>query len=401
MKLFTLERTLNGVVTARLEGGLTGRFLSLALEAGIEVWNVRSESGAVLFEVFARDYLHLRPLRRKSQCRLRLVRRRGLPFALRRIRHPIGLASGLALMLAVIYLMGALVMDVRIVGNTALSGGVLMQSLAEHGLREGMWQSEVDGENIVHRVLIDNDALSWITVNPMFGTVEVIVWDKIDKPESGIGPYGSAVRAAADAQITEMEVESGTPVVAKGDVVKQGDLLVVPQSAALGGSWTGSVRAAVWAKTSWEAEFAAERDGVDRTPTGRVQKNYALELFGAPVELPQRETAFRWFDSASYRRPLRLFSVTLPVNIIVTEYAEVAQSARSRTDAELEAVLRDAQRAYEREMLGEREILNRQETYTVTDGGAVLRVEYLCLENIAEYVAYDAPPAEQAIPGGS
>ncbi len=380
---------------------MTGRFLSLALEAGIEVWNVRSESGAVLFEVFARDYLRLRPLRRKSQCRLRLVRRRGLPFALRRIRHPIGLAFGLALMLAVIYLMGALVMDVRIVGNTALSGGVLMQSLAEHGLREGMWQSEVDGENIVHRVLIDNDALSWMTVNPMFGTVEVIVWDKIDKPESGIGPYGSAVRAAADAQITEMEVESGTPVVAKGDVVKRGNLLVVPQSAALGGSWTGSVRAAVWAKTSWEVEFAAERDGVDRTPTGRVQKNYSLELFGAPVGLPQRDTSFRWFDSASYRRPLRLFSVTLPVNLIVTEYTEVAQSARSRTDVELEVVLRDAQRAYERETLGEREILNRQEAYTVTDGGAVLRVEYLCLENIAEYAAYDAPPAEQAIPGGS
>ncbi len=397
MKLFTWERTLNGVVTVRLEGGLTGRLLNLALESGVEVWNVRSEDGAVLFEILARDYARLRAFRRRSQCRMHIVKRSGLPFSIRRMRHPAGVVLGLALMIGLIYLMGSLVMEIRIVGNTALSGSVLMQSLETHGLRAGMRQSEIDTDTVVHRVLIDNDALSWMAINPMFGTVEVIVWDKIERPQPGVGAFDAAVRAGADAQIVEVEAESGEALVRPGDIVRQGDWLVVPPPQSMHGSWTGSVRAQVWAKTSRTVEFTVARSAADRTPTGRVQKEYALELFGEVYPVFSPGSTFLQSDSASYRRPLRLFSVTLPVSLIVTEHTETEQRGQTLTDAQLEARAQQAREAYERQNFADVQILNRTAQLTIDGEGAVLRVEYLCLEDIAEYAPYGAA-TEQSPP---
>ena len=81
-----LYNLLRGTVQIEIRSGWPERFLSGCAQGGIALWDTHCESpDCFTVWVSAADFFRLKPYARRSMTRLRILRKRGIPFAAQRL----------------------------------------------------------------------------------------------------------------------------------------------------------------------------------------------------------------------------------------------------------------------------------------------------------------------------
>lgn len=384
MLLRLFWRYLRGFVKVRCEGGLHSRFFDRLLKEEIDVFQIHMQGNTAYFCVFLRDYHKLRPIAKKCQCRVRIETKHGLYFSYVKLPYKAGTAVGLAVFCAVIFLLGNMVFTVEIKGGSTIPRDVLLTSLEKYGLRPGIWQGDVDVKAVEHGLMFDNDRLSWVAVNLSFGRATVEVKDKDAFPEET--QHAARIVAKRDAQVKSVEVISGHAVAGPGQVVVAGQTLVEVAPATLENSWTENVNAKIIGYTEYTRHFTLDRQHIFRTETGNTIRTRVLYLGNGTIPLSLRRNVFRYFDVVTYETPVTVFGVRLPLRVVTTEYMEMNQVSVSLNEVQAKLMLLEYQSDYEKENLSHCEILNRDTEFAFDGANYVYTVQYLCLEEIGEYM---------------
>lgn len=95
--LVGVVRWFRGYVGFTAKGRFPERLLNLAAVRGVNIADPRPVEGGVSGIMSVSDYRRVRPLARKARVRMRVTKRRGLPFAVRKYRGRLGLFVGAAL----------------------------------------------------------------------------------------------------------------------------------------------------------------------------------------------------------------------------------------------------------------------------------------------------------------
>ena len=171
------------------------------------------------------DYRRVRPLARKARVRMRVTKRRGLPFAVRKYRGRLGLFVGAALGAVLIAVLSQFLWSYRILGADSMSEQQIRRVLAENGISVGTYLGNLDVEPIERHILRDLDGITWVSVNIMGCTADVEVRQKAQKPEiQSMEPCN--IVASADGVITKLKVREGFAAVKEGSGVAKGELIV-------------------------------------------------------------------------------------------------------------------------------------------------------------------------------
>ena len=104
-----ISRWVSGTLEVKLTGYSAERFFNLCNARQIPVWNLHYQDDGYVFCMTRKGFLQIRPLVRKSQVRLRVRKRMGLPFFAARNRKRIGFGSGIGLFFLFLYLMSLFV----------------------------------------------------------------------------------------------------------------------------------------------------------------------------------------------------------------------------------------------------------------------------------------------------
>jgi len=380
-----LLRYLQGTVEVTLEGGLFNRFFSLAMNERLHVRNIRLKGNTARFYVFAREYARMRPIARKSQCRMRVSSKSGLPFAVSAVPNKMSLIAGLLIFCLVIGFLGSMIFTIEIAGSSTIPRKTLLDSLARNGLRVGMMRSDVNAEAVRHAVMIENDRLAWMAINLSFGKALVEVRDKITQQYQD-ALTGRAVVAKCDAQVKEISIINGYPVVRPGEVVLKGQTLVSNTDPEKGVWYADKVEAAVYGYTEYTMVYELPKYHVFRVETGNVTRHRTVLFADREVDLFRQEYPYRYFNEIEYVRQVRVFSVDIPLTVRTVEYREVEQYSGLLNRAQADGLFRDYQAGYERASLAACEILNREMTVTESPDSFEYRVKYLCYESIGVYI---------------
>ena len=98
-------RWLRGYIVFSLSGAFPERFLNLINKRGIRNWDfVPCENGYV-GKMFLSDYLRIRPTARKASVKLKVKRREGLPFFVKKYKRRKGLFFGAIAAVLILVLM--------------------------------------------------------------------------------------------------------------------------------------------------------------------------------------------------------------------------------------------------------------------------------------------------------
>lgn len=217
-------RYLRGFVVISLEGRGVERLLNLAVVRGISFWDLQKKREKALLSLSLASFRELRPLLRKARCRLHIHRKVGLPFIGYRLRRRRGLAAGVLLFIASLYLATSVVWYVRISGTARLEKAEVLAIVDEMGVRPGVWKRRLDLSELGEELPRRHSGIAWAGFELRGIVLEIEIVEHLP----GIIPdrRPADIVASKDGLIERIVVIEGKAAVEAGDTVSEGDLLI-------------------------------------------------------------------------------------------------------------------------------------------------------------------------------
>ncbi len=216
-----------GLITGSAKVRITGRRPEAALNElsgdRLAFWGVRKNSDReILISITGKDLKKAEAACLRASCVMTVLSKKGLPYFLMRFkkRYVLYFAPLLSVLLA-LYL-SFFIWEIEITGNETITEGEILTALEQAGVHIGTFGPGIDQEMIRSEVIARIGKISWMTVNVYGCRAEVIVRERIDKPEIVIESEPSEVRADKAGLITQMNVYAGKPLVKPGDTVIAG-----------------------------------------------------------------------------------------------------------------------------------------------------------------------------------
>lgn len=218
---------LHGYVELSLTGLSPERFFNLCGSAGFQIWNIVSEPSGIVCCMDLASFFHCRPYVRKAGVRLRIRKKAGLPFWLKKNRSRWLWAFGVLSSCFLLFVLSFFIWDIEYQGNITYTDSQLQHSLERLGVFCGVKKASVSCDALEAALREEYGGITWISVR-VSGTrlyvqvKENEVWQ--NNQNSQLAPCD--LIADADAVIQSIIVRRGIPMVRKGDRVEKGDLLV-------------------------------------------------------------------------------------------------------------------------------------------------------------------------------
>lgn len=277
-----------GYVIIKVTGFYIERFLYICAKRGIEVFNIgkRSENGLVLC-VSLLDFFRLKEISFKTKTNIRIIKKCGLPFYIKKLKKRYVLLVGLFLVAFMMFYSSLFIWSVEIKGDDEEIAEEVIKAVEKAGIVIGAYKPKLlEGEEIKSIILNNTDNLvwAWVYINGTKATIEY---------KSGILPPQMTdktkpcdIIALRDGVITEVIEKNGRAWVKKDDAVLKGDVLIAgtieyPDTPLKTVHAIGDVYASTWHKKSIEIKLYEEVS----VPTGRKKEFKTLKIFSKCFDL--------------------------------------------------------------------------------------------------------------------
>ena len=379
MLISSIINYIRGCVTVIISGLFPERFINLCTKGNIPLWNIkRINKTRIQAEMSIKNFKKTHKVHKKSDCKLHIVEKHGLPFFLYRHRKRKALVIGMVVFFGIIFFLSKFVWIIEVTGTENLPGQDIIDCAYHAGLKTGILAKDVDSSQIQSHIMYHMEEIGFVTVNRTGCVVRIDVRERAEKREHFDKSTPSNLVATESGVIESTLVQSGTAVVTKGDIVYKGQLLVsgatdsVVNGIKLSRS-DGQIKARVWR----EKTIQLPAYSTEKTPTGNVINKRKLKIFDFSLNLfIKNKILFEKYHILSYTKYIPLGNDTfVPIGIETTTYTEYTEIRTKLTEAQAKKQLTD-----EMDMLcKDAEIVNR----IITKKDNTMTAVYECITDIA------------------
>ena len=385
--MLRLWNYLRGYVIILVEGYFIEKFFNICTHRQILLWDIkRQRDSIVTMRVSIKGFKLLRPVARKTGCRVRILRKRGLPFLSNRYRKRKTFLAGAFLFILLMYVMTSFLWSVEITGNKDLSAETIERALAENGIRPGVLKFGINTGKAVTGMMTGVDELAWISIEIKGTKAKVQVRERVPTPQMVPKDEPCDIIALKDGMIKQIIVTDGVEKVAEGDTVQKGQVLISGSIPVKNGGIRlvhamGSVKARIW----YEAVSPVSTEETVKVRTGRVAKNYSVVLFNKKLDLFHRDAGFAEYDGIEARHRLKVGEdLVFPFELVIyTEYENRLEKTVIGEEEARKAAQEKAWKKISEEMPPETPIVESDTDFVKDERlGTVARVTVECIEEI-------------------
>lgn len=377
-----------GTSECLLTGADTDAVLNRLRKAGISVLSVsRPDAFSVRLTVRNKELPLVRTAAERGQCEF-LTERCSGGARLRKTAGshilPLLLLPGLLLALFVSRLF---LWEISVVGNETVSIGEILSALSDCGITPGSFWPSFTSDNLRSELLTKLPALAWATVNVNGSRGEVIVRERIPKPELKNDNTPTDLIAGQAGFVTKVSALNGTARVKTGSVVLPGDMLIEGiADSSFSGTRQVHARGSVTAQTYLNITAKLPSRANYREETGKIRSLWALELGNRRINFyrdssicdahcDKIEKVWEWKRNGLYVFPVRL------IHIKLTDYTLVASDRDGMLmRSALEQMLR---RTLENYLVPDGQAEQIAFTCTASEGTVSVCLRARCVEEIA------------------
>ena len=371
-------RFIFGFLEVRFFGDFKEKIFSLAAKNGISFFDTKLSKNGIETNISIRDFRKLPYVLRGSGIRVKILRKRGLPFKLKINQKRLGILAGIIFFIVFLEYMSGFIWVIDVTGNRYVTDAEILNACEKVGIVKGIKTSSVNTKTIREKLLLNIDSLAWASLN-IEGCKLTVNVSESDKKENN--DCICNLKAKADGIVKKIDVTSGNTVVKIGDTVKKGDVLVSGVLEKLTGTEFVHSSGEVIAETSRSITVSGDYIKKEKLENGKVKYKKVLDFFGIKIPL------FIGGETGSYnaikiQKNVELFGVQLPVSVYEKEFKFTEIYEKKQTHEELIMQLENEIKAImKNEGVEEYEIVSRKETET--ENGIELSVIVNANENIA------------------
>ena len=284
-----LVRLLLGYLRIEVEGYYIERFINICTNNNILIWNLKREKGVKLYlNIGINDFRRISTVVKKTNCKVKILKKRGIPFLLHRYKKRKIFAIFLILISILIFISSTYVWSVEIAVKDNLELDNIEQEIESLGISRGIKKKQIDTDKIINELRLKRDDIAWVGIDIKGTTVKINIV-KADKVPNIVNnsDYCNII-ASKSGVIKKIVAQNGTAVVNVGDTVQKGDILIAGY---MEGKYTetryvhslGEVEAVVSYQKSKEVKFKvneekeysldeAVKEGSDEL-TNEIEKN--------------------------------------------------------------------------------------------------------------------------------
>lgn len=378
-----------GYVIIIVEGYFTEKFLNICARRQILLWDVRVQKEHLLtMRMGIKGFRLIRPIARKSKCKVRLLKKVGLPFIFNRYRKRKLFFAGAVLFIGLIIFLSSFIWSIDITGNVKLETSKLESELAQMGIKAGAFKFSINTDEAVNRMMLGSDDISWISIMVKGTRVSVELRERIPAPEIIPDDTPCDVVAKKDGVIKKVIAKGGKEAVTEGETVSEGQVLIsgkVTFENKKDEFMLVHAMGTVLARTWYQEEVPVRLTEVERLQTGRIVKDHSLVIFSSKLNLLHRKNKFKEYSSEEIRKKLSIGpNLVFPIEWVTQNYYE--ENTVQMTVNEEDAKRIATEEAYNKvvECIPDNaEIIKKNVKFIQNEEtGIIARVTLECLEDI-------------------
>lgn len=375
-----------GYIRISIEGYYIERFINICRNNKIAIWNLKRDKNVKLeLNVGIKDLKRVAKIAKKTKCKMRITKKKGLPFLFNRYKKRKLFFAFLIVIIIILAISSNFIWNIQIVEEDKDTMENLYQDVIDSGLTIGTMKSKINTKDIINKVRLKRDDIAWMGIELKGTNAIVKVVKATAKPD--IIDDEDYCNIVSDKQgiITKISAQNGTIAVKVGDTVNVGTTLI---NGWMEGKYTGiryvhakgEIQAKVWHTKSKKIPY----NTTERTETGKIENKYKIKINNFEINLSKRLSKFEIYDTIVMENKFKIFSdFYLPISLIKTTNKEVKEEQKNYEIEETKNLgIEQLQDELNNEIENKEKIVNKIiNTYEKEDGVEVY-VTYEVLEDI-------------------
>jgi len=331
-----------GYVRITVEGYYIERFINICINKKILIWNIKREKGGVklFLNVGINDFKKLGQISKKTKCKIKISKKKGIPFLLNKYRKRKIFGLFLILVLILILVSSNYIwnIEIQVEENQVLEA--IEQDLTQAGLIVGKNKNKIKTSEIIQYIRLNRDDISWIGIE-LRGTNAIVKIVKAEKAPEIIdeNDYTNIV-ADKSGIITKITAQNGTAKVKVGDTVDVGTVLI---EGTMVGKYTdlryvhsiGEIESKVWYSQTEKIYFRKE----EKEYTKNEESKYSLKINNFRINFYKTLSKFEIYDTIEEEKKAKIFSnLYLPISLIKTTNKEQINIEKTYTLEEAKSI---------------------------------------------------------------
>ena len=386
MLIKILFKYILGYVKITVEGYYIERFINICTTNKILIWNLKREKGVKLhLNIGIKDFYRAVKVAKKLKCKIKIEKKRGVPFLLNKYRKRKVFLIALIIIISLLYISSNFVwnIEIQIEENEQLEN--IEQDIKEAGLEVGKTKSKIDTQEVVNKIRLKRDDISWMSIDMKGTNVIVNIVESKKKPD--IINENEYCNIVADQKgiITKITADTGTAIAKVGDIVEKGDILI---GGYMEGKYTGiryvhakgNIEARVWYTKKTESGFTREIS----EETGMIKNRYSINFNNFKINLYKTLPNFENYDTINETNKIKLFNnFYLPITIEKTTYIEQKKTMITYGKEELQEILiNKLQEQFTQEGIENLNVINKIVNFYDKKSSIEIEMTYEVEENI-------------------
>lgn len=375
-----------GYITITVEGYYIERFINICRNKKIPIWNLRREKNVRLtLNIGINDFKEITRIGKKTKCKVKIVRKRGLPFIFNKYKKRKIFVGFLFIFIALLIISSNFIWNIEIQIENDQQVENIYQDLIEAGLEVGKQKRKINTKEIINQIRLKRSDIAWIGIE-MKGTNAIV---KVVKAESKpkIIDDEDYCNIVSDKRgiITKISAQNGTLAVKVGDTVDVGTVLI---NGWMEGKYTGiryvhakgDIEAKAWYTKSKKIMY----NTTERKKTGEQENKYKIKINNFEINLSKRVSKFQIYDTIDEEKKFKLFSdFYLPIMIIKTTNKEVIEETKKYEIEEAKNLgIQELEEELDKNITDMTKIVNKNINAYEKEDGIEVYVTYEVLENI-------------------
>ncbi len=386
MSIRVLLKYILGYVKITVEGYYIERFINICTTSKILIWNLKREKGIKLhLNIGIQDYYRAIKIAKKLKCKVKIEKKRGLPFLLNRYRKRKIFVIALFVILIALYTSSNYIwnIEIRVEDNMQLEN--ILEDVKNAGLKTGLKKDKINIEEITNRIRLSRDDISWIGIDLKGTNAIVKVVKAKEAPEIIDEKDYCNIVAQKSGTITRIIAQNGTALVKPGDEVQEGQVLI---QGTMEGKYTGTR----YVHSLGEVEAIVKYEKTEKIPlkkeenvkTGNKEEKYQIKINNFQINFYKTLSKFKIYDTIEEEKKFKIFSnLYLPISVCKVTNYELEENSKNYTVEEATEIgTQKLEQEIEAEIQNKESILGKNANVNETPEYVEVSVTYEVIENI-------------------
>lgn len=124
----------------------------------------RKHSTIIRVNIGIRDFKKIKEIAKKTKCRVKIQKKRGIPFILHKYKKRKIFAIFFILLIIAVIALSNFVWNIEVIGNNKISAEEIIKDLADNNFKVGTSKTNLNTKNIIDKIRLKRSDLAWIGI---------------------------------------------------------------------------------------------------------------------------------------------------------------------------------------------------------------------------------------------